>query len=234
MLLDALFRPDSFFRKRAPRPSLGGAFAVVLVISLVTTVALGAIGWQMSRGMMATGVDNPNRPPDWVCEERTGTDVGFHGCDRPRKVPLGDVMWDLVGKTLPFVFVAPFLVWIASAIVLHALSAFGGGEGSFGNTVSITAWGMLPSLFQTAVGFGLLYLTLRDAELGGSPEAVAEQLRLLVSKIRGGSLLLSAVASLWHWYIWTYGLKHARNLSTEAAGTSVGVVAFLVFLFGAV
>lgn len=104
MLPDALLRPDSFFRKRAPRPSLGGAFAVVLVISVVTTIALGAVG---------------------------------------------------------------------------------GGEGSFGNTVSITAWGMLPSLFQTTAGFGLLYLTLRNAEFGGSPEAVAEQVRLLVSKIRG-------------------------------------------------
>lgn len=146
---------------------------------------------------MTTEVNNPNRPPDWACEERTCSVAGFPGCDRPKKVPLGDGMWDAVGKALLLVFIAPFFVWFVSAVALHVLSAFGDGEGSFGNTVSITAWGMLPSLLQTVVGFGFLYLTLRNVKFGGNPEAVVEQLRLLVSKIRGGSLL-STVVSLWH------------------------------------
>ncbi len=226
----ALFRPDTFFRERVPRPSLASAFGIVLVISIVTTTALGVVGWEMSQKMMGTDVDNPDRPADWVCNSRTDSDFAFSGCDRPKNVPLGNVMWDAVERMLPLVFVAPFFVWIADAIALYLLSALGDGDGSFGSTLSITAWGMLPSLLQTFVGFGLLYLALRNAEFGGNPAAVEEQLRLFVSKIRGGGLLLSAIVSLWQWFIWTYGLKHARNISTEAAGASAGLVAFVGFL----
>ncbi|WP_458206967.1 Yip1 family protein [Haladaptatus sp. NG-SE-30] len=233
MLPDALFRPDTFFREHAPRPSLGSALAIVLLIAIVTTTAIGVVGWEMSRGMMATEVDNPNRPADWVCEDRTDSGFESPGCDRPKTVPLGEVMWDTVGKKLPLVFVAPFIGWIVIATGFHVLTALGNGEGSFGNTASITAWGMIPSLLQTLVGFGLLYLTFRNTEFGGSPQAVLEQMQSLVSRIRGGSLLLSAIVSLWQWYIWTYGLKHARNVSKEAAGVAAGLVAFVGFLLTA-
>ncbi|WP_435159558.1 hypothetical protein [Haladaptatus sp. DFWS20] len=66
MIFYILFRPDDFFRERPPRPSLAGAFTIVLVLvlSLLTTVAMGVVGWQISQGTMGTDVENPNRPPD--------------------------------------------------------------------------------------------------------------------------------------------------------------------------
>ncbi len=84
---------------------------------------------------------------------------------------------------LPLIFIGPFVVWIVSAIAFHVLSTFGDGDGSFGNTLSVTGWGMLPSLLQLFGGFGLLYVTLRDVQFASNPEAVMGQMQSLMARI---------------------------------------------------
>lgn len=240
VIRDALLNPDRFFAERTPRPSLGTAATVVLVVALVSTAAVGFIGWTLSQEITATAqVDNPNRPPDWACEDGGfGSDTTnfSSGCDQPRTktIDMGDKLWEAFSGQLPMIFFASFFGWLLVAAGLHAASGLAGGRGSFSGTLTVAAWGTLPTLFQTAVGGASMYFAIQGMELGGSPEVLAQQFQSMASRTQSGNLAVSAFVTLWQAYVWTYGLKHVRNLETGSAAGAAGVVAFVSFVLTAI
>ncbi|MGA9400321.1 Yip1 family protein [Haladaptatus sp.] len=238
MLSDALFHPDTLFEERTPRPSLGSAFAVVLVVALFSTAIFGVIGWSLSQRMTGTTqIDNPDRPADVFCNDEFYQDNPVSdGCAQPKTktVVVGDLLWKEFQKKVPLVFVGILVGWPLTAVGLHITSALFDGEGSFSNTLAVAGWGMLPSLVQALVGLGLFYIALRHADLSGSNvELLTDQLQSLISKARGGTLLVSALGALWQGVVWTYGLKHARRLQTGEAAAAAGIIAVLLFVMGA-
>lgn len=237
MVLDALLRPDEFFRERAPGLSLGRALAVVLVVALVTTTVVAAFGWTLSQRLTATTeIPNEERPPDWACDDETDTETGGamqDACDQPKQktVVIGDLLWDAFTERLPLVFVGVFFGWLLYAAGLHLASAAVGGRGSFADTLAVAAWGMLPSAFQAVVGFALLSVAVGSLDLAASdPELLAEQMRSLSQRAQGDTALLSLAGACWQGYIWTLGMKHARDLPVGAAALAGGGTAFVVFL----
>ncbi|UPV99024.1 YIP1 family protein [Halorussus gelatinilyticus] len=237
MVPTPLLRPDEFFAERAPGLSIGRAAAVVLVVALLTTVVVGAFGWTLSQRLTATTeIPNDERPPDWVCEGETNSEAEEmvqEGCDEPKQktVVVGDLLWDAFSQRLPLVFVGVLFAWPLYAVALHVASAVVGGDGSFLDTLAVTAWGMLPSAFQAVVGFALLYTALGGIDLAASdPEMLASQIRSLSQRARGDTVLLSLAGAVWQGYVWTFGLKRARDLSTGGAAFAGGVVAVAVFL----
>lgn len=239
MVLDFLFRPDDFFAERTPEFSLGRAVVVVFVVALITTTVVGAFGWSVSQRLTATTeIPNEERPPDWVCEDDADTEADEmmqEGCDEPKQksVVVGDLVWGAFSEKLPMVFVGVFLGWGLYAVGLHLASALVGGEGSFLDTLVVTAWGMVPSAVQAVVGLGLLYGALGSIDLAATnPEALAAQMQSLSERAQGDTVVLSLAVACWQGYVWTFGLKHARNLPTGSAAFAGGGVAFVVFLFG--
>ncbi|WP_158057878.1 Yip1 family protein [Halorussus halophilus] len=237
MVLKALLSPDDYFAERDSQ--LARAVAVVLVVAIVTTTVVGAFGWVVSQRVTATTeVDNSERPPDWMCDGETESEAeGMvqENCDEPKTktVEVGDLLWDAFNQQLPFVFVGVFFVWGLYAIGLHAVSAVLGGDGSFLDTLAVAGVGMAPSAIQALAGFGLLYVSLGGIDLSASnPELLAEQVRSLAQRAQGQTMLLSLLGAAWQGYVWTFGVKHARNLPTGAAAISGGVVALFVFLSG--
>ncbi len=241
MVLDALLRPDEFFADRAPGLSLGRAAAVVLVVAVVSTAVVGAFGWTLSQRLTATTeIPNDERPPDWVCEDEADSEAEEmvqDGCDEPKQktVVVGDLLWDAFSERLPLAFVGVLLAWPLYAVALHVGSALVGGSGSFTDTLAVAGWGMLPSALQAVVGFGLLYTALGGIDLAGSnPETLASQIRSLTERAQGDTALLSLAGAVWQGYVWTFGLKRARDLSTGGAAFAGGSVALLVFLLSLV
>lgn len=239
MVRDALLRPDAFFAERAPGLSLGRAALVVALVALVTTAVVGAFGWSLSQQLtQTTEIPNDERPPDWVCDDEATTEaeeVMQDGCDQPkeRTVVVGDLFWDEFVGLLPLVFVGVLVGWPLYGVGLHVTSAIAGGEGSFTDTLSVAAWGMLPSLFQAVVGLVLLLTTLGSADLSASdPELLVSQVETLSQRAQGDTVVLALAAAIWQGYVWTFGLKRARNLSTGGAAFAAGTVAFVTFLFG--
>lgn len=236
MVRNALLRPDAFFAERAPGLGLGRAALVVALVALVTTVAVGAFGWTISQQLTGTTeIPNDDRPPDWVCDDEDASDVMRDGCDQPKQetVVIGDLFWDAFSGRLPLVVVGALLAWPLYAVGLHLASALMGGEGSFGDTLAVAAWGMLPSLLQVGVGFGLLWTALGSVDLSTSnPEVLASQVESLTRRARGDTLVLSLGTAAWQGYVWAFGLQHARDLDTGSAAFAAGIVAFAAFLFG--
>lgn len=241
MVLDALLRPDEFFGERAPGLSLGRAAVIVLVVALVTTVAVGAFGWTLSQRLTATTeIPNEQRPPDWVCDDEADTEAEEmvqEDCDQPKQktVVVGDLLWDAFSERLPLVFVGVWFGWLLYAVGLHFASALVGGQGSFIDTLAVAAWGMIPNALQAVVGLALLSVALGSIDLAASdPELLADQMRSLSERAQGDTALLSLAAACWQGYVWTYGMKHARDLSRGSAAFAGVGVAFVALLFSLV
>ncbi|WP_115863900.1 Yip1 family protein [Halorussus litoreus] len=239
MVLDALLRPDAFFAERAPGLSLARAALVVALVALVTTAVVGAFGWSLSQQLtQTTEIPNDERPPDWVCDDETTSEVDEmmqDGCDQPKQktVVVGDLFWDRFSGMLPLVLFSGLLAWPLYGVGLHVLSAIVNGEGSFADTLAVAAWGMLPSAFQAVVGFGLLLTTLGSVDLSASnPELLASQVETLSQRAQGDTAVLALAAAAWQGYVWTFGLKHARKLPTGSAAFAGGTIALVTFLFG--
>jgi hypothetical protein len=185
-----------------------------------------------------TEIPNEERPPDWVCDDETDSEaegMQQEGCDQPKQktVAVDDLLWGAFAERLPLVFVGAFLAWPMYAVGLHVLSALAGGKESFLDTLAVAAWGMLPTMAQALVGLGVLYVALGSIDLAASdPERLASQVKSLRERAQGNNALISLVVACWQGYVWTFGLKHARNLSTGGAAFAGGGVAMVVFLVG--
>ena len=236
MVLQALLHPDDYFAGRSP--SLGRAFAVVLVVALITTSAVGAFGWLLSERLTATTeIPNHGRPPDWVCDGESDTEAESmmrENCDEPKTktVRVGDLVWEAFGEKLPLLFVGSLLAWPLYAAGLHVASAVVGGDGRFLDTLAVTAWGIAPSALQAVVGLGLLAVSLDGLDLSGSnPEVLASQVQSLTARVQGGTTAVKVAGACWQGYVWTFGLKHSRDLSTGAAAIAGGGIALVSLLF---
>ncbi|MFC4553272.1 MULTISPECIES: Yip1 family protein [Halorussus] len=236
MVLQALLHPDDYFAGRSP--SLGRAFAVVLVVALITTTAVGAFGWLLSERITATTeIPNQERPPDWVCDGESDTEAESmmrENCDEPKTktVQVGDLIWKAFGEKLPLLFVGSLLAWPLYAAGLHVASAVVGGRGSFLDTLAVTAWGIAPNALQAVVGLGLLVVSLDGLDLSGSnPEMLASQVQSLTVRARGGTTAVKVAGACWQGYVWTFGLKHARDLRTGEAAIAGGGIALVALLF---
>ena len=229
MLRDALLSPDRFFRDRT-RATLPRAALVVTLVALVSTLSIAGMGWYLGQQVdVTTQVDNPAYPGDAFCGDDAFATT-MTGCDAPKTktVDVGAKLWDEFAQRLPVVFLGSYATWLLFGALLHASSWFAGGEGSFSDTLVVTAWGMVPSILQTAVGIVLFYLSVRNADFATTPEALVQQFRTLTRTARGGNAVMTLPVTAWSWYVWSYGLKHRRNLSTGQATKAAGAVAVLV------
>ena len=187
-------------------------------------------------GETETTAGTAGATPTGSATETTGFGVDGmmqEACDQPkqRTVVVGDLFWDAFSGRLPLVFVGVLFGWPLLAVGLHVASAVVGGRGSFLDTLAVAGWGMLPGVAQAVVGFALLYAALGSIDLAGSnPEVLATQIQSLSRRARGDTALLSLAGSCWQGYVWAFGLKRARDLSTGEAALAGGGVAFVGFV----
>ncbi|MDG5775823.1 Yip1 family protein [Haloarculaceae archaeon H-GB1-1] len=232
-----LLDPGSFFESHESQ--LNGLTALllagVLAIAITTVVSVGL--WQLSEQMTGkTTIDNPERPPDWVCDGETFSEMETSpsGCDQPTQiqVEVGDLFWEQVQEVLPYLAIGVGIVWLVTGVGLHVLSYLVGGDGSVGDSLAITAVGMIPSLVTTTVGMALLVTVAQGAELGASsPSVLVEQVRDLG---RGPSGLvttgLQVVGVAWQTYVWLGGIAVLHDLQRRQAAVPAGIAGFVALL----
>ena len=239
-----LLHPGAFFDERAPTLDVGRALVLGLLLALVTTAGAGLVGWAFVDALDVTvSVDNPAHTPDWVCEQQAEafTDMSTpSGCgdDVPETVErdLGELVWDEFVGLLPWVLLGALLAGLGTAVTFHVLTALAGGEGSFGDTLAVTAWGATPLVVQTVAGGGYTVFRIQRLALPNQPEAAVERLATLTTfGNRLPLVVLALVVTAWQVTIWTHGLRHARNVGFDAALAGaglVGAVSFLLTLVG--
>ena len=138
-------------------------------------------------------------------------------------------------------FVGIFAVWFIAGALLHAISGIFGGKGSFRRTFELAGYGFLPSLVGSVITVPLSLYCLSQANLPEitpetlqNPEAMKSLMFSIVPPdLLYSNLILSSAITLWSLTLWTFAVKHARNLPTRKAFVSalVPTVIFALYQF---
>jgi hypothetical protein len=125
------------WRRLGPRASLVAVLLTLAICGGATVVAADAVGASLTG---TTTIDNPNRPPEWVCEQReTDTSAFADACTAPREVDVdrSDHAATAVRQLLPGTLLSVVGVWL----LFTGLLALGGSVRELGVR---TAWALPP------------------------------------------------------------------------------------------
>lgn len=231
-----LLSPTAFFDDRPPAETLPVASVIVVVL------ALGLVGGILLLGSMLAGavdatvtMDNPDRPPDFVCDQHADDpdSVFSEGCDEPVTIErdAGTLVQEAVRDYLWIGLVVPFVLWFIGAGVLYGVGRFAGGEPSFAGTLALAGWAALPELFRLAVGLVALAITLSGLTIT-DPERAVAVLQTAMAPIESVLLIASLVTVGWQWSLLTGGLSQEADVPWGSAAVGVAIPLGLFFLFG--
>jgi len=123
-----------------------------------------------------------------------------------------------------------YLMWIACAVILYAISMIFKGEGTFTRTLEFTGYGFLPQFIGSIIGAAFSYQIISNLAIPPMTniEQIAEVSESLAGIIATDPLMqisgvLSLLFVLWSANILIFGMKYARNLSTRDAALTVGI-----------
>ena len=123
-------------------------------------------------------------------------------------------------------FIGMFAVWLILAVIMHGISAFFGGEGSFRRTFEFTGYGFLPSLVGSAVTvpMSLYYISQAEipkisiAQLQQNPDVMKNlMLTLIPEGLIYSNLIINLAVTAWSLTIWSLALKNAREIELRKA-----------------
>jgi hypothetical protein len=211
-------------------PSFGLSLAVVALVALVCAVGVGlSAGFAAEHVDGTIRIDNPERPPDWVCEQRDSFegDSAFRdgSCDQPEQVSfaLGPFAHRVVMGQAWVAFAAVLLSWPVAAGFFHAL-AWGREAAGFGRTLSYTAWGFLPAVLRYAALPFAFDSALADWPVPQARDPLeAGLLGLLADPAIGWFSMLVLVTLAWQAYVFTEAVRAARGVERGHAATVVAV-----------
>jgi hypothetical protein len=127
--------------------------------------------------------------------------------------------WGEVTGALPLVFLGLFVAWLLLSVVLYLGAKLGGGRGTFGATLELTAWGLLPTLVTALAGGTALVVYGLQTDLAvDSLQALGTRVQPLQTGLSGLTILLVqiGVAAL-QAFIWAAGLRVVHELTRFAA-----------------
>jgi len=134
----------------------------------------------------------------------------------------------LIGAYIEIVasFIGIFAAWLILAIIMHGLSSFFGGKGSFRRTFEFVGYGFLPSLFGSAITVPMSAYYIVNTEI---PRVSIEQLQqnpnimkslmlsLIPRNLVYSNLIINFAVTVWSLTIWTFAIKHAREIELRNA-----------------
>lgn len=227
--LTPLLRPDRFFAERDH-----DGRRVLAVVAAVTLVALGVfygIGWIVTINVDGTVmVDNPDRPPDFVCDDDSDV-LDQSGCDQPRLIEqnVDSQIWAAWHNSAAKLVIGIPLAWLVLGGLLHVGSALLGGKNGVFSSFAVAAWGLPPTLVSGIVITGVLIVTVDPITV--TPTSQDKALRTLQDPFRAVEtirVILTVVAAAWSGIIWRFGLKYERRVNGPAAWVVAGSVAALM------
>jgi len=123
-------------------------------------------------------------------------------------------------------FIGVFAVWLILAVIMHGISSFFEGKGSFRRTFEFVGYGFLPSLIGSAitVPMSLNYVMnvevpkITIAQLQQNPNVVKTVMLSLIPKsLIYSNLIINIAITIWSLTIWTFAVKHAREIELRKA-----------------
>jgi len=121
-------------------------------------------------------------------------------------------------------FISVYLVWGLFSAVFYGLSTVFNGEGSFRETVLLAGWGFVPMILAGLISTVATAHTISMVVLPSDPQSLQTFLQKLRQRpaFRVVSVL-GILLSVWRGFLWTFAVKHARNLSLRESAIVVGI-----------
>jgi len=117
-----------------------------------------------------------------------------------------------------------FVMWIVFAGLFHLISRFFDGSGEFRDVVTLTGYGFVPWIFFGLISGVINFYAYQGVVFPSDPQQIPTFMQQLQSRpIFLVSGVLSIVFSLWRGFLWTFAVKHARDLSLKHAAITVGI-----------
>ncbi|WP_418282282.1 YIP1 family protein [Halorubrum sp. DTA98] len=216
--------------------SPGVALVVVCAVTVGTVLGIVGLGLAFDATIDETvTVDNPDRPPEWVCESSVHDDDSplTAGCDAPQRIAV-DAGTELREAAMGHLHYGLFGVpvwWLLFGVVLHVGARVSGGGGSFGDSLVVAAWAIVPELLRLAAGVAAIWYALATAEIaGGTTESIATDVIAAISTVSTPLAVVSAITITVQWVIVVGGLEATHDLDRGVAAAVAGVFACLAFL----
>ena len=236
-----LLRPDHYFNDREPAITRGLVVAVLVTLTAVALIAgIGVVFTEKIDGTVM--VDNPDRPPEGFCETGgtslpDGFDDSAFNCSAPAEIErnIDSLIDDALGGFYGVMLLGVPILLLVVAAALHVATAAVGGEGSFGATATVTAWGFAPTIVTTPLGLAALWVVMDPVTIAAGIEPAALEQTLLGSLSPWLPLAtgLNLTSVLWGAIIWTFGLQAGRDVSRAQAGAIAIVVTGILVLVAA-
>lgn len=236
-LRTVLFDPATFFETHPPEDSFSGALVAVSLVAVLSTLAVALVGTFVASQVDATVTVTTLEPwPDSVCESYAEMDGPLpEPCtvDEPQteQVSVGSKLESAIFGQLPVVFLGTYVGWFVVGVVLHAVTAFTSGSGSFGDTLAVTGWATPAQLVSTLFGVAGIALAVHGVDFASDPDLLADQLRRVASTSRGALGAFGALlGTAWQAYIWAHGLHESHDSSFGGAVAAAGVTGVVLFV----
>lgn len=222
-----VLRPWEFFDARPPSTTLPIAAAIVVVLAITLGASILVAGSMLAGTVDATvTMDNPDRPPDWVCETYGDDPDSVHGagCDEPETIErdAGSLVQEAATGYVGYAVIGPFVVWAIGGVVLYGGARLANGTPSVSGAFALAGWAALPELFRLAVGLAALWYVLADLTITDVEDAPSA-LEAAMAPVEPVVALATVVTVVWQWYLLTGGLVSDAELSWRSAAFVVGV-----------
>lgn len=144
-----------------------------------------------------------------------------------RSLEIGDpALHPILYMNLYAKLLSPFLTWIYYSVFFYGISYLYRGRGTFVRTLASVGYGCVPLILGGLILLILLPLTSMPVQDYFIPAHQAAH-AAIISLVHAAVTIL---ALLWSGYIWTAGMRHARDLSPGQARVTVFVPVGLTIL----
>jgi len=148
----------------------------------------------------------------------------------------------LIGAYIEVVasFIGIFAAWLILAVIMHGLSSFFGGKGSFRRTFEFTGYGFLPSLIGALITIPMSYYIISKtqipkisiSQLQQNPNIVKSLILTMYPKnLIYSSLIINLAITIWSLTLWSFAIKHAREIELKKAFICALIPSALFTLF---
>ncbi|MWV65820.1 YIP1 family protein [Halorubrum sp. JWXQ-INN 858] len=224
----ALDRSRDHFRGR---DAVSVGVAVLLVGGVAVGTALGIVGLGLVFDATideTVTVDNPDQPPEWVCESEVHGEESpvTAGCDRPDRidVDVGAELRDAAAGLFHYGLIGVVVWWGVFAGVLHGGARIAGGNGSFADSLVVAAWAIVPELLRVGIGLAVIGYALATADVGGGGfETIAADVTAAIGGASGPLFAASVATVAIQWFVVVGGLEATHDLDRLTAGVLAGV-----------
>jgi hypothetical protein len=130
--------------------------------------------------------------------------------------------------------VTTVIFWVILTGIFYLISSLFNSKGSFWRTLEFVAYGFVPQIFSSIVGFIVIYALLPSLNISSqNPQLFAESLTqtLINNPLSLASQIFGILCFLWSAYIWIFALLHARNISIKNAILTVCVPVGLSLIY---